>query len=162
MELSDLGATIRSTRLASGLSQAQLARMAGISRATLNYTEQGRSAVGADALLRILAPLGLGISLATPPKGRVTVSAVDLLAASASVSFTKSIPASDVEEALVTGVFDARWLAHIAVIIDEASDEMLLRALRETSEKTSVAPATIWRNLRSIAHEISSPHPRWA
>lgn len=162
MELSDLGATIRSTRLASGLSQAQLARMAGISRATLNYTEQGHSALGADALLRILASLGLRISPATSPDDRRTVSAIDLLAASASVSFKESIPGSEVEAALVTGVVDARWLPHIAVIIDEASDVTLLRALRETSEKTSVTPATIWRNLRSIARQISSPHPRWA
>ena len=56
MDLAELGATIRRTRLASGISQAQLARMAGVSRATINYAETGRSAIGADALLRILPP----------------------------------------------------------------------------------------------------------
>ncbi|MSO26503.1 MAG: XRE family transcriptional regulator [Candidatus Nanopelagicales bacterium] len=41
MELAELGATIRRTRLASGISQAQMARMVGVSRATINYAETG-------------------------------------------------------------------------------------------------------------------------
>ena len=54
MELAEPGATIRRNRLASGINEAQLARMAGVSRATINYAETGRSAIGADARLRIL------------------------------------------------------------------------------------------------------------
>lgn len=161
MELGELGATIRSAREASGISQGRLARMAGISRATLNYAEQGRSAVGADALLRILSPLGLSIG-AVSAQGRPRETAVDRLAASASVSFAEALPASEVERALVTGQFDDRWLPHMAVVVDEASDALLLRAIREVAAAQGVPPSTLWRHLTSIASALASPHPRWA
>lgn len=161
MELVELGATIRSAREASGISQGQLARMAGISRATLNYAELGRSAVGADALLRILSPLGLGIA-SQSIQGRTREGAVHLLASSASVSFAEPIPASEVESALLTGEIDDRWLPHIAAMVDEASDSLLLRAIREVATAHAVPPSTLWRHLRAIAHALASPHPRWA
>ncbi len=145
--------------MSSGITQAQLAHMAGVSRATVNYAEQGHSALRADVLLRILHPLGLSI-LATP--GQIAAPAVDLLASSASVSYKVSIPPADVERALVTASFDDRWLPHVAAIVDEATDAMLLRAVREVSAKAGLAPAQIWRNLKKLALAVASPNPRWA
>ena len=160
MDLHELGDTIRRTRVASGISQAQLARMAGVSRATLNYVEQGRSAIGADALLRILPPLGLSIVTAEMPSSD-SKQAIELLAASASVSYRVPITPNDVERAVVTGAIEERWLPHIATIVDEASDPMLLRAVREISLQTSVPATQIWRNMKNLAHAVASPHPRW-
>jgi len=157
----ELGSTIRAARVASGISQAQLARIAGISRATLNYAEQGRSALGADALLRILPPLGLSI-MSTSTTDESAQQAVELLASSASVSYKDTIPAAEVQRALVTGNFDNRWLPHIATIVDEASDAMLLRAIREVSAASSMPSATVWRNLKKVALAVASPNPRWA
>ena len=162
MDLVELGATIRRTRLASGISQAQLARMAGVSRATINYAETGRSAIGADALLRILPPLGLSIASTRSVAGREDRPAVELLATSASVSFKETIPVAEVERALVTGTFADPWLPHITTIIDEASNSLLLRAVREIAAQTFLPAATIWRNLRSLAEAVSSPNTRWA
>ena len=162
MELVELGATIRRTRLASGMSQAQMARMAGVSRATINYVETGRSAIGADALLRILPPLGLSIAPSPSVAGRADRPAVELLAASASVSFHETIPVAEVERALVTGAFADPWLPHITTIIDEASNSLLLRAVREIAAQTSLPAAAIWRNLRALAQTVSSPNKRWA
>ena len=96
--------TIRTARVASGISQDQLARLAQVSRATLNYAEQGRSALGADVLMRLLPPLGLAI-LPNAPMGQGSVPAIDLLAATANVSFKESIPPAEVEHLLVTGNF---------------------------------------------------------
>lgn len=157
----ELGSTIRAARVASGISQAQLARIAGISRATLNYAEQGRSALGADALLRILPPLGLSI-MSTSTTDQSDQQAVEHLASSASVSYKDTIPAVEVQRALVTGNFDHRWLPHIATIVDEASDAMLLRAVREVSAASSKPAATVWRNLKKLALAVASPNPRWA
>ena len=161
MELAELGMTIRTARVASGISQAQLARLAQVSRATLNYAEQGRSALGADVLMRLLPPLGLAI-LPHAPMGQGSVPAIDLLAASASVSFKESIPPAEVEHLLLTGNFTEEWLPHVATILDEASDATLLRAVREVSAKTSVKATLIWRNLKRSATAIASPNPRWA
>ena len=161
-ELAEPGATIRRNRLASGINEAQLARMAGVSRATINYAETGRSAIGADALLRIVPPLGLSIASTRSVAGREDRPAVELLATSASVSFKETIPVAEVERALVTGTFADPWLPHITTIIDEASNSLLLRAVREIAAQTFLPASTIWRNLRSLAEAVSSPNTRWA
>ena len=160
MELAELGMTIRTARVASGISQARLASIAGVSRATLNYAEQGRSALGADVLMRVLPPLGLAI-LPQAPMGQGSVPAVELLASSASVSFKETVPSAVVEALLLTGNFDEQWLPHVATILDEASDATLLRAVREVSAMTSVKATLIWRNLKRSATAIASPNPRW-
>ena len=51
--------------------------------ATIKYAETGRSAIGADALLRILPPLGLSIAPTRSVAGRADRPAVELLATSA-------------------------------------------------------------------------------
>jgi uncharacterized protein len=47
----------------SGLSQAELARRAGIPRSVLNFYLRGRREPGADALLRLAAAAGLEVQL---------------------------------------------------------------------------------------------------
>jgi transcriptional regulator with XRE-family HTH domain len=53
----------------SGLSQAELARRAGLPRSVINAYLRGHREAGADALLRIAAAAGLELNLAprTPP-----------------------------------------------------------------------------------------------
>ncbi|MEK9736372.1 MAG: helix-turn-helix transcriptional regulator, partial [Candidatus Nanopelagicales bacterium] len=52
-----VGAVIRAYRKASGLSQKDLAKLGGVSRATLNYLESGREdmEIGASRLFALLA-----------------------------------------------------------------------------------------------------------
>jgi transcriptional regulator with XRE-family HTH domain len=69
----------------SGLSQAELARRAGIPRSVLNVYLRGRREPGADALLRIASAGGFGLQLAPrkPPvdperAGRILVEVLEL------------------------------------------------------------------------------------
>ncbi len=158
MDLTELGATIRRTRVESGISQLDLARMSKLSRATVNYAEQGSVAIGADALLRILQTLGLSIG---GPRTSQGSSAVSLLAATASVSFRDDISTEEVERVLISGRVEEQWLAHIATIIDETSNAMLLRAVREIAMRTGISSSIIWRNLKCLSAELTSPHERW-
>lgn len=68
MASSDLTAArlIREIRSASGLSQAELARRAGMSRSVVNAYEHGVRQPGVDALARIAA--GGGLQLALDPR----------------------------------------------------------------------------------------------
>ncbi len=157
MDLTELGATIRRTRIDSGISQLDLAGMSHLSRVTVNYAERGRVAVGADALLRILQPLGLSIGGPQIPNQN----AVGLLAKSASVSFRSELPATELERAFVTGRVDDQWLPHFSTLIDEATDAMLLRGVREVADRFEIPATTIWRNLKRLAATIASPNPRW-
>jgi len=57
--LAEVGQRLERLRLERNITQAQLAREAGISRRTLVRLEQGEGAVGAAALVRVLRALGL-------------------------------------------------------------------------------------------------------
>lgn len=64
-----LGAAIRGERNAGGLTQAQLAARAGISRRTLIAIEQGHPAGEVGRVLDVLHALGLDIELTAAPDG---------------------------------------------------------------------------------------------
>jgi putative transcriptional regulator len=60
--VAEIGARLREVRLQRNLSQAQLAREAGVGQATLQRLEEGRSA-NLTTLVRVLRALGLGDGL---------------------------------------------------------------------------------------------------
>ena len=57
------GALLREARARAGLSQAELARRAGVSRSVLSVYESGRREPGSEALARILAAAGYRLDL---------------------------------------------------------------------------------------------------
>jgi transcriptional regulator with XRE-family HTH domain len=57
------GALLREARVRAGLSQAELARRAGVSRSVLSVYESGRREPGSEALSRILAATGFQLGL---------------------------------------------------------------------------------------------------
>jgi transcriptional regulator with XRE-family HTH domain len=66
----DIGQEIRSARIAAGLSQAALGRAARSSQAAISRMEAGESSkVGVGTLSRVLAVLGLRLSLKAYPQG---------------------------------------------------------------------------------------------
>jgi transcriptional regulator with XRE-family HTH domain len=76
---------IRDIQERSGLSQAELARRAGIPRSVLNVYLRGRREPGADALLKLVGAGGLDLNLAErkPPvdperAGRILVQVLEL------------------------------------------------------------------------------------
>ncbi|MDO9398421.1 MAG: helix-turn-helix transcriptional regulator [Herbiconiux sp.] len=56
-----LGNTLRAARREAGLSQAQLAELAGVSERTLRDIERGRSSVSLAAVLAVANALGLRV-----------------------------------------------------------------------------------------------------
>jgi len=84
-----------------------------------------------------------------------------LPAATANVSYRKKISAEEVEQVLISGQLNEKWLTRIAIIIDETSNALRLQALREVAGHTNISPLTIWRILKHLASELSSPHERW-
>jgi hypothetical protein len=66
-----------------------------------------------------------------------------------------------VDQVVSSGEVPDEWLPHIAVILDETSDGLLLSAIRDIAVRTGRSADTLWRNLRQIAADMDSPHPRW-
>ena len=72
--LTEIGQTVRSQRRLRKLSQAELARKAHVSRATLNALETGRLGdISFQKLSNVLSVLGLGLSLESAVAERPTL-----------------------------------------------------------------------------------------
>jgi transcriptional regulator with XRE-family HTH domain len=76
---------IRDIRRESGLSQAELARRAGLTRSVMNAYARGRRQPGVDALARIAAAAGLEVTVGRPAEdarlhraGRILEQVLDL------------------------------------------------------------------------------------
>jgi transcriptional regulator with XRE-family HTH domain len=74
LDLISLGTQIAKRRKTLKLSQAELARKAGVSRATLDALENGRAGeLGFSKVTRLLAALGLELKLQTASSQRPTL-----------------------------------------------------------------------------------------
>jgi HTH-type transcriptional regulator/antitoxin HipB len=66
MNADQIASTIRYFRKQSGLSQAELAQLAGIGKTVVFDIEKGKETVQLDSLLKILGVLNIQFTLATP------------------------------------------------------------------------------------------------
>ena len=65
--MGQLGMEMRRLRLAAGMTQAGLARRAGVSRRWLGHLERGHPRAEADKLMRVIRALGLSLRLEPAP-----------------------------------------------------------------------------------------------
>ena len=156
MNLQTLMLPIQLKRKALGLTQQQLAAMAGLSRQSLNGIERGSVNVTLDNLARLLDILGLSISIADPEIERKAAGkptrALWMAAKGASVSYRGELTTELLEDALATGKVPADFQAHIAQVFDEAPLQLVVKAVAEVANKQDRKPAEIWKNLRNLAH----------
>jgi len=74
LDLISVGSTVAERRKGLKLSQAELARKAGLSRATIDALENGRAGeLGFSKVARLLAALGLELTLQTTSSQRPTL-----------------------------------------------------------------------------------------
>lgn len=70
---SDLGPAVRDYRTGAGLTQNDLARRAGVSRASVNAMENGTANPSGALIDKVLRALGLGIVLSPRPSADATM-----------------------------------------------------------------------------------------
>jgi transcriptional regulator with XRE-family HTH domain len=89
MNLADIGQLVQARREGLGLSQARLARLGGLSRATVNQLENGNLVdLGAAKLMALLNLLGMDLAAQTrAPRAQ----ALALLSQTASVSYKTAL-----------------------------------------------------------------------
>ena len=159
MQLRDIGAAVREARSACGLTQAELAVMVGVSRATINALEQGTGDTVASTILRVCDLLGVRLQLKAAPAKRDD--ALQWAAASASTSYRTQMHGRDLQAALTTGQVPTEFAPHLSYVVSELSDTRLLHVVRAVAARTGQPPKRVWRNAAHIAQELMSPHPRW-
>lgn len=163
MNIAQLGAVIKQARSASGLSQAELARLASISRATLNALESGKlSELGISKILNLLDIFGLQLQMSDiPGKPAFPDDAVMKIAKSANVSYRKTLSPAMLENSLCSGSMPQGFEAQLLYLIDEAPESMIMDAIREVARKNQIRPRKVWLNLLNMAEQVQSPRRLW-
>ena len=154
MRLQELGYEIRRARLERGLTQAQLATAAGLSRTTLNQLENGLFPdLGVKKVLAILEPLGLDLSVQPVPETR-RPDFVRMACSTANVSYKIALTEDELIRALLTGKLAAGKRPHLRALLDEAAPELLRGLVGEANKWTK--PGRVEKNLEQIAHDIGA------
>ena len=160
MNLVEIGVLVQNRREQLGLTQIQLARMSGLSRATVKQLEGGTlKEVGVTKLLVLFDLLGLDMTTWQPRQLR---HALQMASQSASVSYKTVMQPKELQTALVSGVVPASLTAHIATFLDEVPLALLVAAVQEAAQHGRVPMKLIWRHLEQWAIEFQSPRVVWA
>ncbi|MBU0587182.1 MAG: helix-turn-helix domain-containing protein [Gammaproteobacteria bacterium] len=159
MNLKELGQRIRNRREALGLSQDRLAKLSGLSRATVNQLETGAiGELGVTKLLALFDLLGLTLDAGTRPARK---HALLMASRTASVSYKTSLDPGILAKALVDGALPTAITPHVATLLDEAPLSIIVSAIEEAATRHHVPPKQIWRHLIQWAHDLHSPRQVW-
>jgi transcriptional regulator with XRE-family HTH domain len=160
MKVAEVGGVIRSYRKASGISQKDLAGMAGISRATLNYLESGRDIeIGAGKLLALLNLLAVPFGLPAGVDREHDDAALERAARAA--AGRPKLQRKNVVEALATGRVPEGFDGPIRSLLDETPEPELLAIVRAVSAGSGQVPKAVWKNGRSLAKAVGSSRRVW-
>lgn len=165
--LLELGHTVAARRLDMGLTQARLAKLCGLSRATVNQVENANlKDLSLSRAARLLDVLGLSIRIApprSPPAGKASErsSALDLAARTASVSYRSAIGPHPLRRALLSGTVDASLLPHLHALLDEAPVSLLAAVVEQLHVENAAPRAQSWAHLRTLARQTKSSRALW-
>lgn len=154
MRLQELGFEIRRARIERGLTQAQLATAAGLSRPTLNQLENGLFPdLGVKKVLAILETLGLDLSVQPAPETR-RPDFIRMACTAANVSYKNALTENELIRALLAGKLPADKRPHLRTLLDEAAPELLNGLVKEAGKWTR--PERVRKNLAKFAHDIGA------
>ena len=110
-----------------GLSQARLATMSGLSRATINQLETGSLVdLGAAKLIVLLDPVGINLHAGTREGHN---HALESISQNASVSYTTLLDPIVLAAALVDGELPRGITPHVATLLNEAPLSLIVAAV---------------------------------
>lgn len=167
--LQELAHSVRQRRTDMALTQTALARLSGLSRATINQIENGAIRdLSLTRTARLLDVVGLAVQL-SPARARVAPagsqvaprSALALAAQTASVSYRQALSAAQVREIFSAGEIEPDFLPHVFTLLEEAPVSLLARVVEELHAQTGVAHARVWQTMRQLAHQLKSGRALW-
>ncbi len=160
MNLAQIGLLVQQRRQDLGLSQGRLAKLCGLSRATIHQLESGTlKDLGAAKLLAVMGLLGLQLNASPQPRPRDALKWVSQIA---SVSYKHSLSSQALAAAMVEGRLPESLAGHVATMLDEAPLALLVAAVEEVAAQSQRPAKTLWKHLVQWAHELQSPRPVWA
>jgi transcriptional regulator with XRE-family HTH domain len=160
MDIAEIGQLVHQRRIALGLSQARLASLSGLSRATINQLETGALVdLGVAKLMALLDVVGLAFH-ADLPKARLR--ALQSVSQTASVSYKLALEPAALAAALVDGELPPSITPQIATLLDEAPLALIVAAIEEVAVASKQSPKLLWKHLLQWARDLDSPREVWA
>lgn len=155
MYLSDLGLAIRSHRQANGLTQAELAERAQLSRTTVNQLENGVFPdIGVRKLVALLNILGQDLEVVARKSGP-TPDFLRMAATSASVGYRTPLTPEGLAQIVLSGKVPTKFRPHLRALLDEAPVSVLEGLIDDLASGRK--RIRIQRNLSALAAEVGSP-----
>lgn len=163
--LAEIGHAVRERRTEMGLSQSALARVSGISRATIWALEDGsleNLSIGKAEIL--LETIGLRLGVLRPAKrapGRA-MSALQKAAITAGVSYRGELSGATILRVLTgDGPVPESLRAHFRELLDDAPMALLAEVAREIQDASAIAARSTWRRMRQLAKELRCKRKIW-
>ncbi|WP_175873067.1 helix-turn-helix domain-containing protein [Burkholderia sp. BCC0397] len=158
MQLNEIGQAVAKRRAELDLTQAQLARLAGLSRLTVNQLETGKlNDLGINKLIPLLALLGIELVTHARPAQRGLYKAV----VSANVSYKGELTERRLIDALATGKIPAGYESQFAAILDEVPLPVVVKAAEEAAERSGTPLRSIWKNLAAWSQALHLYRKVW-
>ena len=159
MQITEIGQMIQSRRTALGLSQLRLAKLADLSRATINQLENGTiKDLGMAKLEALLGLIGVRLNPEPRPKSK---NGLRMAAITSSVSFRKSFDPSALLSALQSGELPKGFEPHVAHLLDEAPLPLIVQVVEETARDSETSAKQMWKHLERWAHELQCTRKVW-
>lgn len=161
MRLQEFGYVVRKARRARDMTQASLAKTAGLSRTTINQIENGVFPdIGMNKAQGILAPLGLVLQI-QPVRRSSRPDYVRMARSSASVSFREKLSESELVRALLTGKVPVNRRPHFRVLLQEVPSGVLKGLVEDVGKLAR--PGRVARNLADISTQLRIRRlPQWS
>jgi transcriptional regulator with XRE-family HTH domain len=159
MQLREVGMHVHDRRKEIGLSQAQLAKLAGLSRTTVNQLESGAlEDLGYTKLNHLLGILGLNFDA----KERLKKSpALKMAAQTASTSYKKILTSDVLKNILKSGVVPDDFKPHVMTLLDETPLQLVVSAIHEASIETNTPAKTVMKHVSAMAKDLHTHRTVW-
>ena len=159
MQLREVGMHVHEKRKEFGISQAQLAKLAGLSRTTINQLENGvLEDLGYTKLNHVMGLLGMIFDASDRVKKSP---ALTTAARAASTSYTKLLNAETLKHILQSGVVPEDFKPHVMTLLDETPVPLVLSAIREASVETNTPAKTVMKHVAAMAKSLHAHRAVW-
>ncbi|MBT2324217.1 helix-turn-helix domain-containing protein [Variovorax paradoxus] len=162
----ELSTAVRTRRSDMGLTQSSVAKLSGLSRATVNQLENGTiKDLSLSRANRLLEALGLAMTVAAPhrrldPAERKSP-ALDLAARSASVSFRTMLTPRALREILAGGAVPVDLRPHVFALLDEVPVSLLAAVVEQMYFEQKIERPRTWKRMRELAQVLKSNRELW-
>jgi transcriptional regulator with XRE-family HTH domain len=154
MNLHAISREILTRRLAAGLTQAELADRAGLSRATINAIENGSvSDIGVRKLAEVLGELKVGLVVSPLDRERKP-DFLRMAATSASVSFREKLSVNELAKIVISGRVPEAKRPHMRALLEEAPRSVLRGVYEQLAG--AVSPELLSRNFERLGRELAA------